>query len=227
MPKTAALAETDANDALPVRRTYRGAPIEERRRDQRERLVAGARDVFAAHGYAGAAIDDIVAAAHVSRTSFYRCFANKEECLLAVFYVGVEHVVGALAEVAAGDLEPREKVKAGVAALVRALADDPAMARVILIEVVGATHVVETARAQARADVAALIESQLRATGVWAGRSRLEVQLTAIATMAGLVESVSHLVATERLDEWPSLIEPLGRYALRALAPGEPVEAVA
>jgi hypothetical protein len=34
-----------------------------------------------------------------------------------------------------------------------------------------------------------------------------------------MAELVSHLVATGRLDEWRSLVEPLERYALRALGP--------
>jgi hypothetical protein len=40
-----------------------------------------------------------------------------------------------------------------------------------------------------------------------------------MATMAALAESVGHLVATARLDEWRTLTEPLARYALRALGP--------
>jgi len=199
-------------------RPYRGESLEARRADQRERLLGAARDVFAERGYVASSIDDVVARAAVSRTSFYHFFDNKEDCLLAVFWRGVEQVIVPLAELAASDLEPEEKIRSGVESLVHALADDPPMARVMLIEVVGATPRAEEARSRARTEFAGLLAAQLR-EGPWRKAPKREVELVSVATMAAVAESVGYLVATGRLDEWRTIVEPLSRYVLRALTP--------
>jgi AcrR family transcriptional regulator len=200
-------------------RLYRGEPLEVRRADQRDRLIVAARDVFATSGFHAASIEEIVAAAHVSRTAFYRCFANKDECLLAVLAEGSGRLAEALGAVAASDLDPEEKVTGGVHALVRTLAEDPLMAKVILIEAVGATPDVDRARLDVRAGFAALLEQQMKRFPGWRTRPAAEVRLVALATIAAIAETVSHLVATDGLTAWQEAARYLGAYALRSLTP--------
>jgi AcrR family transcriptional regulator len=214
---------TDASAA--PGRVYAGESLHARRRDQRERLLAAAREVFAERGYAHASIDAIVSRAHVSRTAFYRFFEGKEECLLALFDDAMSQLGGALEAVAARPVPPEMKIRSAVRAVVGSLAGDPAMARIVLIEAVGATPAVERARAQARIAFARLLEAEVRDYEPWRHRSSAEIELVAIATLAAISESVSHLVATNRTSEWRKLVAPLTRYVLRALTP-QHVEAV-
>lgn len=205
--------------AEPPARRYAGKTLEERRDDQWERLIAAARDVFARGGYAAAGVDDIVSAARVSRTSFYSFFANKEECLLAVFRAGTERIHAALMEVIAKPLAPTERIRAEIAVLAERFAADPAMARVILIEAVGATPAVERVRSEARQAAADLIEAQLREYPVWRDRPE-ERAVVALTTMAAIAESLSHLIATGRIEQWPSIIEPVSAFVARGLGAG-------
>jgi AcrR family transcriptional regulator len=200
-------------------RPYGGRTLEERRHDQRGRLLHAAREVFAESGYAAASIEEIVARARVSRTTFYDFFPNKEECLLAVFLDGSERLLDVLREVASWDVDVVVKVRVGVERFVAALASDPAMAQVVLIEAVGAGPRVEEARAQVRRRFAEVIELQLSGVDFWRERPAEEAHLAAMATMAALAEPVSDLVATGKLEQWRRLVEPLSRYALRALGP--------
>jgi AcrR family transcriptional regulator len=200
-------------------RVYGGEPLETRRRDQRDRLLAAAREVFAERGYAQASIDAIVARAHVSRTAFYRLFDGKEQMLLALFDDAMAQLGGTLEAVAARPVPPEEKIRSAVRAVVGSLAGDPAMARIVLIEAVGATPAVERARAQSRMAFARLLEAEVRDYEPWRHRSSAEIELVAIATLAAISESVSHLVATNRTSEWRKLVAPLTRYVLRALTP--------
>jgi AcrR family transcriptional regulator len=200
-------------------RVYRGEPLETRRHDQRERLLAASREVFAERGYAQTSIDAIVSRAHVSRTAFYRFFDSKEQCLLAIFDDAMAQLGGTLEAVAARPVSPEDKIRSAVRAFVGSLAGDPAMARIVLIESVGATPAVERARAQARVAFARLLESEVRDYEPWRHRSSAEIELVAIATLAAISESVSHLVATNRTNEWRKLVAPLTRYVLRALTP--------
>ena len=210
--------DRDAQRAV-VGRPYGGRSLTERRTDERARLIAAAAEMFASRGYAATSIEHIVDGARVSKTAFYRWFADKEACLLAVFADGVERLRAALEEVAAVPAPPAQKVHEGVRAFVGALAADPAMARVVLIEAVGATPAVEDARFRTRAAFAELLVEQMRLATPWKTRSADTASVVAVATIGGMAEVVSHLVAAHELERWESSIAPLSRWALRALTP--------
>src|SRR6476646_6074655 len=73
IPETGALA--------PSGRRYRGLSADERRADQRRRLVRAAIDEFAARGYHHTSVEDIVRSARTSRTAFYAFFDNREDAM--------------------------------------------------------------------------------------------------------------------------------------------------
>src|SRR5439155_20481558 len=98
-----------------------------------------------------AALDEIVARARVSRTTFYVFFQNKEECLPAVYRLGRERIAEAIADAAVRTAEhglsPPALIRAEVRATLAAYAADPALARIVLIEIVSATPAAEEAHA--------------------------------------------------------------------------------
>ncbi len=207
-------------------RPYAGKLLEARRQEQRERILTAGRDVFASRGYAAAGIDEIVAQARVSRTTFYAFFENKEQCMLAVFQWGVERHGGALLKVVAetSDLElhPMERIRAEVRALAEAYAADPAMARIILIEIVGATPACEQARVFARDQAARVIQAQLEQYDYWLSRSTVQRRVASLGAMAAIGEPISELVAEDRLDQWETLVEPITEFVARGLVdPGD------
>jgi len=200
-------------------RAYAGKTAEVRRSEQRERLIDAGRDVFAERGYAQAGIDEIVARARVSRTSFYEHFDNKEECLLAVFDTGMKRMGAAVFAAVAEPLAPHERIRTEVSAVARTFAADPAMARVMLVTIVGATPAAERARVEMRARAARIIETQLERYAHWRRRSEHERHIAAIAAMAAIAEAVSELVASGRIGEWESLVEPVTRVVAHGLIP--------
>lgn len=181
--------------------------------------MLAARDVFAARGYQAASIEEIVARARVSRTAFYRFFEGKEDCLLAVYRDGVERALRQFREVGRSDLNAVDKVRLGAATIIRFFGEDPALAGVMLVEVVGASPAAERARHQARLEFARVVQAALAASGLWRGKPRRELELVSVATIAAMVETVSHLVAAGQIGDWQSLVDPMSRYALRALTP--------
>lgn len=198
-------------------RAYAGQPLEARRSDQRRRIMSAARVVFARGGYAGATLDQIVKRARVSRTSFYEFFESKEQCLLAVFEEGMLALGTALNEVTQLPLTPRARVRAEVEAVARTFASDPDMARVVLIEMVGASPAAEAARVQARLAMAAVIERQLAEYDYWARRPESERRLVSMSSMAAIVEPLSHLVATGALGDWEAIVDPVADYVASGL----------
>jgi len=201
-------------------RLYGGEPLHARRRDQKQRLLVAAREVFAERGFTAASIDDVVSRARVSRTSFYRFFAGKEECMLAVLDEAITRLMVTFAAATVAE-DPEERIRLGVRGIVEGLASDPATARVLLVEAVGASPAIEDARRTARGQFARLLEAELRRTPGWTGRSQLEVEVTARGTMAAVVEAVGDLVARDRAERWEKLVEPLTLFTTRALNPSE------
>ncbi len=177
--------------------------------------------MFAARGYAAAGLDEIVAGARVSRTTFYSFYENKESCLLAVFALGVERlareVMHVVAETADQDMHPLDRIRAEVRAVAAGHAADPAMARIVLIEIVGATPACEQARVRVRDQAARVIEVQLEQYDYWSRRSPLQRRVASLAAMAAIGEPISELVAQQRLDEWETLVEPISEFVGRGL----------
>lgn len=56
------------------------------------RILAGALEVFAEHGLHGSTVEKIIAAAGVSRPTFYRTFRNKEEVFDAIVERGLRDI---------------------------------------------------------------------------------------------------------------------------------------
>jgi AcrR family transcriptional regulator len=106
---------------------------------QRERLLRAAALEFASSGYAGASSESISRRAGMSKATFYEHFANKEECMLALFDMAVGVVQGAMARAAGGaPSDARERMKAGTRAFLSALAEYPEFAQTLLVEIIGA-----------------------------------------------------------------------------------------
>jgi AcrR family transcriptional regulator len=173
--------------------------------------------VFSERGYAEAGINEIVAGARVSRTSFYEFFANKEECLLAVFELGMERLSQRVLMAVAQPGTPPERIRVEVQAIAGAFAADPAMARVVLIGIVGASSAAEQARARARRQAAELIEVQLAEYPYWKGRPVSERRIVSVAAMAAIAESIGDLLTRGQIEEWEQIIDPVSEFLARGL----------
>ncbi|HWM55685.1 MAG TPA: TetR/AcrR family transcriptional regulator [Solirubrobacterales bacterium] len=101
---------------------------------QRERVLAAAEQAVAEKGCAGATIEGIVKLAGVSTVTFYEHFADKEECFVAAFDRAVEETREQLREAAPARLAWPDQVREGLRALLAAIDDDPARARMCLVE---------------------------------------------------------------------------------------------
>jgi AcrR family transcriptional regulator len=106
---------------------------------QRDRLLQAAALEFAEHGYAGTGSDSISRRAGMSKATFYEHFANKEECILALFDLAVRTVQDAMAQAARqAPSDARERMRAGTRAFLAVLSDHPEFAQTLLVEIIGA-----------------------------------------------------------------------------------------
>src|SRR3954447_14662937 len=81
------MMRTPWGDATELRqrmmRPGRGMPREEAERNHRERLFAAMVAPVVEKGYGATRVADLVALSGISRSAFYRQFADKKECFLA------------------------------------------------------------------------------------------------------------------------------------------------
>jgi AcrR family transcriptional regulator len=105
---------------------------------QRERLLNAMTISVGRSGYRDAHITQVVDRAGVSRRTFYEQFGGKEDCFAAAYARTIEQLVGTtLAAFEAHD-EWVDGLRAGLAALLAALAEQPEAARVCFVEVLAA-----------------------------------------------------------------------------------------
>jgi AcrR family transcriptional regulator len=104
-------------------------------RSQRERLLEATIRVVAEKGYAATTVADLTREAGISRTTFYEMFDDKEGCFLAAYDGIVDGLVRRVAVAYESEGEWPQRARAGLAALLEALAEEPEVARLALVDV--------------------------------------------------------------------------------------------
>jgi AcrR family transcriptional regulator len=171
---------------------------------QRARLFSAAAAVFARHGYADASAAAIASKAGMSKATFYEHFANKEECLLALFDEAASRVGDALAASASTRVHT-------FLTIVERFPDE---AQTMLVEIVGAGPVA----AQRRDDVMRAIARRLYETRAADEGPGYASEHDAFAVVGAVVELVSRQLRRgepETLAELEPVIERLVAGLLR------------
>jgi AcrR family transcriptional regulator len=83
---------------------------------RRAQLLVAARDVFAAHGYHAAAMDDIAERAGVSKPVLYQHFPGKLELYRALLTTYADELIDRVQQAIGGTTDNQERVDAAVAA---------------------------------------------------------------------------------------------------------------
>jgi AcrR family transcriptional regulator len=201
-------------------RRYRGLSAEERRADQRERLVRAAINEFSARGYHRTSVEDIVRSAHTSRTAFYAFFDNREAAMYAALQAALRGLLDSVRTgLRAGGAAARP-IAVGVTAFVDYLVSDPAAARILLLEGIGTSPEVNDLRARVRCQVATQVRD------IWAeydpeAAAAPQASAVAVGVFGLLLESMLHLVESGRLAEAPDHVPALINAVERMLAPAD------
>jgi AcrR family transcriptional regulator len=137
MPRRAKARTATRTDAPPVRPEL---PREFVAVHKRRRIMDAIAELTAEQGYDSTKIGDIVRRAGVARKTLYDNFEGKEDVFLAAFDAAVDEAIRRIEEDCAtveGGWE--ERVQAGLAAFLRYIAEQPALARMCMIEALSAT----------------------------------------------------------------------------------------
>lgn len=117
--------------------------------NQRARLLTAVVQVARRTGYSGLTIRDVIAAAGVSRKTFYELFEDKDDVFLAAYDHVVGRLAGAVTDATARGRTWPEQVSLGLRTFLDRLASDPAVAHLCIVEVLVAGPPALTRRAAA------------------------------------------------------------------------------
>ncbi len=94
-------------------------------------ILDKAADLFAANGYGGTSTRDIMGSLGMPSGSLYCHFPSKEDLLVAVYRVGVQHVVDVVDQAIVGEMDPWVRLEKACAAHLQAILVDNNYAQVI------------------------------------------------------------------------------------------------
>lgn len=141
-----------------LRPAPRGAPRGRVTEIQRSRMLAAALEAVEEVGYARMTVAQVISRAKVSRKTFYDVFADREECFLAALDQAVAQVGRLVREAYERESTWRDAVRAGLAGLLVFLDEEPALARLYLVEALGAGPRALERRAQLLDDLAEVVD---------------------------------------------------------------------
>ncbi len=125
---------------------------------QRTRMLAAAMEAVEEVGYARMTVAQVIGRAKVSRKTFYDVFADREDCFVAAFDQAVAHGRAVVMEAYMQQSGWRDGIRAGLDRLLVLLDDEPAIAKVCVVEALGAGSKVLEHRAAALEEAAEAID---------------------------------------------------------------------
>ena len=191
----------------------------------RARIFDAITRAVAEKGYAAATVSDITARSRISRRTFYEQFADKEESFLLAYesasHATLREIAARTAHIPAEDW--RGRLQAGLETYVGILAEDPPLAQVTLIDILGAGPRALAAREQILQQYTDFYR-RLAARACQAG-SITPVPETFLRGLVGAIaEIVQHEILEGRVQQLPDLVPTLNALALVVLGEGRAAE---
>ncbi len=125
-----------------LQRSYRGASATDRQTARRSQMIAAAIRLYGLHGYRRTSVRAVCQEAQLTERYFYESFANSEELLAAAYEAVLGRLLDRLADEDARiqDQDRETRAKELLHHYYATLRDQPAAARVFLVEITGVSE---------------------------------------------------------------------------------------
>jgi AcrR family transcriptional regulator len=177
---------------------------------QRERLLAAVAQEVAEHGYRGVTMRGLTRRAGVSTRDFYEHFDDKEECFLAAFDAVRDYLEQQIAAAVAEQPDWPHQLIAGLRAALLFLASEPDLARLSLVEPVGATP---TTAIHFREAVLACIPGLARGRDETPDGPGLAPN-TEDSVLGGIISLTTGSIISGKTENLPALLPDLTEFSL-------------
>lgn len=163
---------------------------------QRQRMLLAMAEVCVERGVGEVTVAHVVERAGVSRKTFYKVFADREDCFLAALEQAVSQVGTLVREAYEHEDAWREGIRAGLAELLVFFDAEPALARLCLVQALGAGPRVLERRARLLEGLAEVVDR-----GRFVTAAVRELPEVAAEGVVGAVFAVLHTRAQEEGSE--------------------------
>jgi AcrR family transcriptional regulator len=197
-------------EAQSLPRGRHGLPRELVVENQRARLLSGMIETVAELGYGKATIANVIAAAKVSRKTFYESFANREDCYRAAYEASFEFLCEQVAAGSAAHEWP-DSVRSGLAAFLESLGAHPLLAAFFLVSPAGVGDEIADRHHAAIRELVEVLLAKLPAQP--GGDAATEIRTEALA--GGLARLATMKVNSGEAEDLPDLLPDLVELFLR------------
>jgi len=174
----------------------------------RDRILQAATDVFAAKGYHGAVVDDIVTASDTSKGAFYHYFPSKQGIFLTIIDALGDLVETGVESAIADEQGALRKVEAALGIVLETAEAHRDLVKILLVEAVGLGPELEQKRLDIHRRFTRLIQRHLNRAVEEGAIPRQDTVLAAQAWLGALNEIITQWLTagTGRLsDHRPTL----------------------
>ena len=183
------------------KRVYRKKNPEDRVLERRERLMQAALQLFGTQGYANTTIETLCSEAKVTTRHFYQVFSSREELLLAVYNQITEELQVSLFSAMMVERQGlQEKMQQVIQALVNNYLTDSRRAQIGVLEVVGASAIVEKRRREVIHGIAIHLEQFMDALAAENQLPQRNYHWLAVALVGGINELMAEWLMNQSLS---------------------------
>ena len=180
---------------------YRKKNAEDRVLERCERLMQAALQLFGAQGYANTTIETLCSEAKVTTRHFYQVFSSREELLLAVYNQITEELQVSLFSAMMAERQGlQEKMQQVIQALVNNYLTDSRRAQIGVLEVVGASAIVEKRRREVIHGIAIHLEQFMNALAAENQLPQRNYHWLAVALVGGINELMAEWLMNQSLS---------------------------
>lgn len=184
----------------------------------RSRLLEGMARAVAARGYADTTIADIVREASVSRRTFYENFADKAECLIALYEVASGNAITVLRNAIDPHSDWQAQVEQAMGAYFGVLERNPVLLRTLFVEMLGLGAPGLAARRRANQQLADLMLDVVNNRPGERLRKAPLKPMMAMAVVGGINEMVLQSIEQARASDLQELVEPAAMLLRAAIS---------
>ncbi len=195
---------------------------QERAQVRHRRILDAALRVFSAKGYRDAAVDDIAAESQTSKGGVYFHFPGKQAIFLALLDQTAVRLRRKIETAIASETDPVARADAALLAVLRTFASHRSLARLFMVEALGAGREFNRRMAELHDEFAGLITEHLDEAVASGVIPPCDTEVAGRAWFGALNEIITHWVLTRepsRLEETYAALRPI---LMRSVGAAEP-----
>ena len=188
----------------------------------RERLLEAAEEVFAAKGYHGAVVDDIIRASDSSKGGFYFHFPNKQAIFLALVDALTPKLTNAVERAIARESGSLAQLDAALRTVLESFSRYRRLSKILLLEATALGHGFDEQLLQTRGHFAALIRKYLDRAVEAGDIAPLDTETASWVWFGAINEIVARWLVTGQPDPLERVLPELRLMLMRSVGAQPP-----